>query len=160
MKRHTFLTITLALFLCFGMVGCENNDENIQKQDGDFELIDFSHSGCKNQTKGIASEKEFLELKAVGKHLKITHKNTIFNCCPDELFVTAKIKKNIITLEEVEKGASCNCICPYDLEYKTDKLFYGKYHIILKQYNENLIEFDLNFQPNAEKVIIINRKYQ
>ncbi len=155
MKRHTFLTAILALFLSFGMVSCENNDDKPQKENKPFVLSDFSHSECKNQTKGTAKTKEILVIKADGKKLNISHINTIFNCCPDELIVKSERKENTVIISEDEKENGCKCLCPYDLKYKIGELPYGKYHFVLKKAGKVFFKFDLDFSANTDEVIEI-----
>ncbi len=156
--RRAFLTTILAAFLLLGIYSCENNEEKIENKENTLSISDFTHSNCKPNTKSLFG-KEYLELEAEDKFLKVKHINATFNCCPSKLLVNSKISNDTITINEDEKDGVCNCICTYDLDYKIGTLEYGKYHIILNKMNSVFYEFDLDFNSETNEVVNINKPY-
>ncbi len=67
MKR-TFLTTILAIFLFIGFLACNDNEEECNCP---FSVSEFSHTECKNQTKGVA-EAEYMKLKAEGNYIIVS----------------------------------------------------------------------------------------
>ncbi len=59
-------------------MGCESDSQKHHNQD-DCKITDVSYTDCKrNVTKGsLDTNKEYLEIQAEGKHLKIKHINAI-----------------------------------------------------------------------------------
>jgi hypothetical protein len=52
------------------------------------------------------------------KHLRITHINAGFNCCPDSITATITQSGDTIFISEQEQSSACDCNCLYDLEYE------------------------------------------
>ncbi len=125
----------------------------------------FSHTDCKSHAKSAykykSAKKEYLELSSDGKYLKIKHINAKFNCCPGKIFITSKISKNIIFIDEDETLHDCNCVCDYDLDYKVGPLKYKKYLIVMTQMKDPVPykKIDLNFNSNTKKIVNIENKY-
>ncbi len=160
MKKIFFLSAIALLIIT--NVSCDK-----EKNNNSFGVHNLSYSDCKsnNNTKTQkveqTSQKEYLELKANDKYLKINHINAEFNCCPGKILVTSKISNDTIFIDENETEHTCNCICNYDVTYEVGKLDYGKYHIVLTKLKApfSYKEFDLNFNSNTSEVININNKY-
>ncbi len=156
MKPIKLIIIILVVPFLMGIVSCDD------KEQGDKEHVVFtgvrglSHTDCKTTTKSLLV-KEYLELEERGKYLAIKHIDAIFNCCPKELLVTSRVSNDTIFINETEKEAICDCICPYDLNYKVGALSYGNYHVILSQMDSNtiLVEFDLNFKSGMPETVNI-----
>ncbi len=116
----------------------------------------ITYSGCKSSNKK-SLKTETITLKAINDNeLKITHSNVVFPCCPNgELKAEAYRSNDTIFLNEYYTDISCDCLCPYDLEYTIGKLDYGKYTVVLKIYNHEHFTFKFNFNPNTDKTITI-----
>ncbi len=152
MKTAKILTTFSVLFLFVGFLACNDNEEECNCP---FSVSEFSHSECKNPTKG-AAEAEYMKLKAEGKYIIVKHMNVVFNCCPKEITVTSAIDNYTIVINEREKEQGCKCICPYDLKYKLGKLKHGKYRIILKKNNNPVTKFDIVFNDELDATVSIN----
>ncbi len=131
-----------------GMVGCDDKENSRKSREENYEIRDFSHTECKPRSKS-GNLREYLELKAENKYLRIRHINAEFNCCPKELLINSKINNDTIFVYQNEKESSCNCVCKYDLNYKVGPLEYKTYHFVLNHMNSVLIEFDLDFDANT-----------
>jgi len=123
--------------------------------DDPFALTDLSVSGCNTKgdnTKG--SEQEYITLKTLDDYyLLFNHINSIFNCEPGEITVSAEIISNEITITENESTAMANCVCPYDLEFKLGPLQYGDYHFIFTKAGLTFKEYNLDFKKSTDTQI-------
>lgn len=65
--------------------------------------------------------------------LHLTHENTAFNCCLEELNVEIIQRKKEYWLTEIEtlEDGGCDCICLYDFEYDLKRLTPGTYTITI-----------------------------
>ena len=145
LKLASFILATILLF-----TNCEKNENKF------FEVKDFTHSDCKNNSQKTSLE-ECIKIKTLNDNtIQINHVNAVFNCCPGELSAEGTIKNDTITINESETEHSCNCICPYDLDYTIGKLEYGVYTIKLQTMNADYFQFNLNFNSNTDTTILIN----
>ncbi len=154
MKKIIFFSAIALLVLATMSCNKEENKTIITKQ-GKLNVKNLSYGDCKSNSLK-STKKEYLELIADGKYLKIKHVNSVFNCCPGEISVNSKISNDTIFIDENEKEHACNCICNYDLNYKIGTLEYGKYTVILNKLHTPFIKFYLDFNPNTNKIININ----
>jgi hypothetical protein len=142
--KSTELSIALiVMFLIFA--GCEKENTSLN-------IINFSNSECKNKSAKII-EAESITFKSLNEYqLKVFHNNTYFNCCPGELFAGCEFSGDTVNIIESEKESTCDCICPYDLEYTID-------HLIAKTYNIKLNDeflLKINFNEEIDTTIILN----
>ena len=73
---------------------------------------------------------EHMAVAAVGNDLRINHRNTWANCCPD--FVTdVTIEGYEIVVSEWDMFAGCDCYCPYNLVTEIPDLQPGAYTVTL-----------------------------
>lgn len=79
------------------------------------------------------------------KVLTIKHINAGFNCCPDSLYSEIGINNGVITIEEFEADALCNCNCVFDLEFEITEIEAQLYQI---QFIEPYADDDINFEIN------------
>ncbi|MCX6830263.1 MAG: dockerin type I domain-containing protein [candidate division Zixibacteria bacterium] len=86
--------------------------------------------------------------------LILKHINALFNCCP--LFIAnVYIQGNEIIVEEFDSldNGGCDCVCPFDMDYRIDNLPAGQYTIrVIEPYvpqGDPVLEFpiDLNLNP-------------
>ena len=149
MKNLKLTILAIATVLLF-MASCKRTEPNV------FGIKNFTHSDCKNSDKK-SSEAETIRLKTVNSNdLEITHSNMYFNCCPGEIKTETSLNNDTIILNEYTTADSCNCICPYDLEYTIGKLDYGKYRIKMTCENESYFSFTINFNEKTDTTIIIS----
>lgn len=149
-----YLKLTSLLFIAtLFFASCDKDKTEV------FGVKDFTHSDCKNNSKkNFLNEPETITLKTIGENeLKITRKNVTFNCCPGELKVETSLIGDTLTLKEYSTENSCNCICPYDLEYTIEELEYGNvvFLITTKDYYESY-RFKFNLNSNTDTTITIN----
>ncbi len=131
------------------------------------ELI--SHSDCLNSTSGgdrssaedIDSNYEIIRYKYEDGVLRLTHENSVFNCCPGEINATVSIKNSSIVINEKEKSAECSCMCLYKLDYKIDGLTPSVYNFtIFSKYipeENNKITFTIDLLKNSQGVFYFQR---
>ncbi len=158
------ILFNLITLLLFATIGCEKEENKTVKREGKLEIKNFSRTDCKQNADYIGSvaqesKKEYLELKSVGKYLKVKHINAQFNCCPEEIFITSKISNDTIYIDEDEKSHACNCICDYDLDYEIGKVDYGNYYVVLTKLKSpfSYLEFKLDFNENLNNRIYVER---
>ncbi len=148
MKYLRLASFILATTLLFS--NCRKNVNNF------FEVKGFIHSDCKNNSQKTSLE-ESIKIKTLNDNtIQINHKNAVFNCCPGKLSAEGIIKNDTIIINERETEHSCNCICPYDLDYTIGKLEYGIYTIKLQIMDADYFQFKLNFHSNTDTTILIN----
>ncbi len=90
--------------------------------------------------------------------LQIKHTNAIFNCCIEQLYVETSLLGDTIIINEKESETdyTCNCICPYDLEYSIINVPFKDYIIKLQKMNADYVQFNLNINSETETIIIID----
>lgn len=112
----------------------------------------ITYGDCKPAIK-ISGDSEYIEYKTVnGNYLRINPVNAWFNCEPGQLFVSAELINEIISVDEYEETGLANCICPYDLSYRIGPLNYGRYIFRIERGD---IEFSINFNSLTKGVFII-----
>jgi len=128
-----------------------------KKEIADDLITDLTVSECKGRTylpKG--SSEEYITIKTVEDvYLLFSHINSIFNCDPGEITVTADITSGTITIEEKESKAGLRCICPYDITFKLGPLEYGNYNIIFQKEGNTFKEYSLDFNESTDVKIDI-----
>ncbi len=153
----SLLKLTLILGIVFFSSGCNKNDKEIQNQEtGNIQILQFSHSDCLNST--FKDELvESIELQAINQNqLQITHKNSMFNCCPGILSVICAVNNNTIIINEDESEYGCHCICPYDFNLTIGSLSTSNYLIKIQKMGEDYFQFEINFHQNFESTIVID----
>ncbi len=152
MRKLIFFS-AIALWI-FAATGCDKEEVELKDH---ISVSNLSHAGCKNNTQK-STKKEYIRLKAKGKYLGIEHINADFNCCPGKIFAGSKISNDTIFINEDETEHACDCVCKYDLTYELGILVYRKYHIIFRQFNWTVAEFNLDFNSKTNKIIYITHK--
>lgn len=149
MKNLKLFSVIISVLLIFSSCNIINIDN--------FKASDLTHSDCKN-TKDNMFGTETINFKATDiNNLKVIHKNTIFNCCPEKLKVETSLESNSIVLNEFSTKNLCSCICPYDLEYTIGRLQYGKYSVAIQFDGSEYSKFTIDYNPNTDTTIIIER---
>jgi len=143
MKTFKILLTVIATALLFA--SCEKDNSKIG-------IIDFKNSDC-NKKSNQLEDVESITFKAINnKQLHVIHTNAIFNCCPGKLFAECNLEGDTISIKEQETEHTCDCICPYKLEYTIDNLPSKAYQIKLQ---DNFL-LQLNFNSNTDTTIILN----
>ncbi len=153
-KLIALLSVTIGLLFA----SCEKMEIEFSGTET-FEIKNLTHSDCKNSNKK-SSETESITLKTIDENeLKITHNNVVFPCCPNGEFKAEAYRSNdTIFLNEYYTDNTCNCLCPYDLDYTIGPLEYGKYTVVLQLYNDDYFTFKFNFKSNTDITIKIKEK--
>ena len=76
------------------------------------------------------SEDEHCEVVVSGGDLLVTHIDSVFNCCIDEIAVKVDVSKGVITVSEYEVFTMpCYCYCYFDVYTEIHNLAPGDYDI-------------------------------
>ena len=59
--------------------------------------------------------------------MALKHVNAIFNCCPEEIIIEAKIENGKIIYNSFHKVNGCHCYCLFDTYCKIGPLSFTKY---------------------------------
>ncbi len=128
-KKHFFIFITLLFY--FVLNSCEIREQ------GNVSATVSNQTACKykktqpTESIGISDTLSCVEWKysASTQKLKLTHKNTVFNCCPGDLYCVVNLLNDTLYLQEHESASSCDCICLFDLNIDIDEIDQKKYEI-------------------------------
>jgi hypothetical protein len=147
MKSFKILLLVIAIALIFA--SCEN-----QKTEA-FGIKKFAYSDCKK----LFEQPETIYLKTINSNeLTITQSNAVFSCCPDgKLKIESSLFEDTIILNEFYTDETCNCLCPYDLEYTLAGLDYGVYIFKIQHKDLQYYTFNLNFNSNTDTSLTINK---
>ena len=138
---------------------CKDNENKVIPEDRILEIKDLSYNGCKPVTNSSDTE-EYIELQTVdSNYLHVKHVNAIFNCCPKEIIVEAKIENGKIIYNSFHKENGCHCYCLFDTYCKIGPLSFTKYTFIVNTYGiDEPIEFTLDFSQTTQEKYIIERE--
>lgn len=164
MKQSMYYSLIAALLLAAAAgTGCKR--ELATAGNSLAAVQNFSHSDCKPRAatsapRAAAAEAgEYIRFQAAGaRHLAVQHVNAMFNCCPGELLANVAIRGDTITINHSETQHSCNCICPYDLQYTLGPLEHGSYHVVLKVMDILNAEFDLVLDEQTDVTIKLSKQ--
>jgi hypothetical protein len=84
-----------------------------------------------------------IELSVAGDVLYVVHRNATYNCCRDEIVITASLEGNLLTLTEEEIVPNpCYCLCCYNVAATVIDLAPGTYTVEFcwYDYDTNQIE--------------------
>ena len=146
------------------MIGCETVIENQPEISGKV----INYSDCKSLKSGENISDISDSLSCVNyvynqndKKLLLTHINSGFNCCPENIYCSVSIKNDTITVQEYEAAALCDCNCLYDLDIEIDGIINKEYHIKFVEpyvYNQEEIIFSIDIEANNEGSYCVTRK--
>lgn len=132
MKTKFYYILIFSFFALF-ISGCdEENEPNSQELELTTTIL--NNPSCKYGLK-VAPADEIAdtlscveyEYDASNQKLLLIHRNTGFNCCPEGFRVKTLVNENIITIQEFENEANCDCNCLYDLEIELTGVVAGEY---------------------------------
>jgi len=152
-----FLSILLPVLTVFiSFTGCENNDVTNSKT---LEVKDLTYEGCKEQKNISDSIEEYIEYYTIdSNYLAIKHVNAIFNCCPEEINIKAKIENSKIFYNSFHKVDGCRCYCLYDTYCKIGPLSFSEYTFKVNTYGiDEPIELTLDFSQATQGKYTIER---
>ncbi len=139
------LKIMIFCIVFFG--SCKKEIQN------EIEVKNVFYSDCKDNSEEQESIR--LEVSMQGE-LRVTHNNTIFNCCSDELKIDVSLNENILIFNEHSTKSLCNCICPYDIGCTLDEVTNKEYIFRILKENLEYYEFNVTLSSNLDTTIIIN----
>ncbi len=163
MKKN-FVSLITFFTLLLVFTACE-----INRGGGNIDAKVISQSSCKyKKSLGTARAEipdtlscvEWVYSSSTQK-LKLTHKNTVFNCCPGNLYCTVNQQGDTLVVEEYESQAACNCICLFDLDIEIENLENKTYLLTINEPYINKMEkifFTLNLTQQPEGSYCITRK--
>ena len=114
----------------------------------------YSNSGCLDRSVGdlfLPCGDDEIVLTVKGNTLHVLHCNGTYNCCLDDIVISASIQGNTIDLTEDEILTDpCYCICCYDVEATVIDLSPGTYTVEFCWY-----DYDTNqVECYAEDILI------
>ena len=90
----------------------------------------YANSGCRAEVEWACDDPDELELTIAGSTLHVLHTNATYNCCPDDIVISAVITDGVILLTEEEiLTGGCYCICCFDVEATIVNLAPGSYTV-------------------------------
>ncbi len=150
-----FILISILLFF---LASCKKESEiptviSPQK----IEIKDVSSSGCKDVTqKSALWEQESIRLQMLSSGaLKVTHYNTVFNCCPGELKVENQLVGDTLKLNEYVTEGLCDCICPYDIEFTLNRVGYQNYVFQILKEDLEYYQFNMTLSADLDTTLLI-----
>jgi len=150
----------LCLLLAMTISACGNGNEEEQNESF-FQVRNIYNSGCKDNsmaksTNSFVQEKETLVITGIGKGwIRVEHKNTLFNCCSDKVMVDISQEGNTITVNEEDNDQSCNCVCPFDVEFEVGSMEKSTYTLIIKKNGLQLLKETFTYTDDMKKEITI-----
>ena len=143
MKKSKLLLMSAVLTLA--SASCGNDGDG----DSGIQVRNFANTGCKSvETRGEDGLPwpEYIEYKSMEDgYLSIKHVNTMFNCFPGELRMSATVSDNEIRIVEEDYHETDNyiratCDCPYDLYCEVGPLTASQYTIVVYRKSHKLLE--------------------
>lgn len=160
-KGLTIKSILCLLLVAMTIIGCGNGNEE-EQNDSVLQVRNVFNTGCKERsmakgTNSFAQEKETLVIKGTGKGwIRVDHKNTLFNCCSDKITVDISQESNTITANEEDDDHSCNCVCPFDVEYEIGPVEKSGYTLIIKKNGLQVLKEAFTYSDDLKKEITID----
>lgn len=156
MKTLFKLSLFLILIV-FIATSCEDKDGANAKI---LEVKDLTYEGCKEQKNTSDSIEEYVEYYTIdSNYLAFRHVNAIFNCCPEEINIEAKIENSKIFYNSFHMVDGCRCYCLYDTYCKIGPLSFSKYTFKFNTYGiDEPIEFTLDFSQATQGKYTIERE--
>jgi hypothetical protein len=155
--KTLFKSSLFIILIVFTVTSCENKDETNSKT---LEVKDLTYEGCKEQKNISDSIEEYIEYYTMdSNYLAIRYVNAIFNCCPKEINIEAKIENSKIFYNSFHKVDGCRCYCLYDTYCKIGPLSFSEYTFKINTYGiDEPIELSLDFSPATQGEYTIERK--
>jgi len=152
----------LLFYLCSLVLLFSCNRENNQTVEGKITY----QSDCKNfkstSTINQQDDESCIEYDYNAKTsvLKLTHINTGFNCCPEEITTEVKLIENTIQVFENEEFALCACNCLFDIEIEMTGIDSDIYYLkIIEPYcgDQEKLEFEIDLRESASGSYCVER---
>ncbi len=150
-------SILIAAIMIFFFLGC--GDKSTNQQSGPA-LSSIAYGDCKvfieKPGDVIVPPVECLEYQYDGSDtLRLTHINSLFNCCPDDLTAEITVEGESIVIIEREDLTSggCDCTCYYDVDMKITGIIPGIYAVsVYGPYQDTArlqLYLDLSIEPSG-----------
>ena len=153
------ITVIIIFLYKGGQLNCPDNDP--------LGLL-IGHSFCKDSMPSLNLDRDSLAGDCVTYSydgsgvLTMKHINAILNCCP--VFVAnVQVDNGLILVEELDSlfNGGCDCLCPFDLDYRISYLPPGIYTIrFIEPYvpeGAPVLEFTVDLRVNPSGYFCINR---
>ncbi|MDR2064265.1 MAG: hypothetical protein LBP85_00940 [Prevotellaceae bacterium] len=155
MKTKILQTTALLLVLA-GMLACSKEEETIKN----VQIKNFEYAGCPNTTQSNSEQtdnNEYIKCYAINETTLKFEQQVYLNCCVDSLRITPNINdRNIITINEVDYGNECNCICLSYACFDVTGLIKGAtYTFVIKRNNQDYYTFDILFNEDSDLIFNI-----
>jgi len=129
------LCVMMGICAAVGMSGCKKSSDVQATPVG----ILLSYDGCKEFQGSsdsrlaaalVSPTNDCIDYNYDGSStLLLNHINAGFNCYPGEITADIVFNGNIITITEMERDNTADCICLYDVDYRLENLSPGLYTI-------------------------------
>jgi GTP-dependent phosphoenolpyruvate carboxykinase len=154
MKKIILQTAAILLILA-GMIACGKNDDTVKT----VKVTDFEYVICQNTIQSStdieqANDNEYIKCYAIDETTLKFEQQIYLNCCVDSLRITPNINdRNIITINEVDYGNECNCIClSYICFDISDLVKNTTYTFVIKRNNQDYYSFEVLFNENSNLI--------
>ena len=170
MKTLTPTILTL-LFITLAITGCTLNDDSDDNQPVQGEITGtldntsdclFLKSGKTDDELSDTLSCVYYKFDNKNNKLSLTHKNTVFNCCPGELSCTFSLSGDTIIIEEAEEAPQCYCNCLYDMDMKIEGILSKPYVVqFMEPYvgDHPAMIFDIDLGSKQEGSFCLARKF-
>lgn len=162
MKNLYLKLLAIIAVVALGLASCASNSDSssnpVQIPLGNLISKTSCKSGEYSKTETYNKFEDVIEWEFADGTLTLKHINSVFNCCPGNIFGNVKISKNAIEITEGSEKYDCKCNCLYDLTFEIKNLSPGIYKISIPEINklstDEAISFsiDLNTNPKGFKI--------
>jgi len=136
MKAFTNFTAILVLALLFTGPGTASNlndslmaFQSLTYAETSWEWCPMGYSSARTDSYP-ASPNEYCDVNVEGSSLSLTHFDSPFNCCIDDIFIEVEIEKDVIIITEHELYTyPCYCYCYFEVSVDIHNLKPGEYRI-------------------------------
>ena len=138
--NKNIIALCLLPAAAIGLAACSDN-EDVNGGDAKVEARYVYDSGCKTDAETSEAARanggfenygfeESVEYTSKGDgYVFVNHVNSILQCCSDEKRVDVTRSGNVISVREYDPVTSCNCLCPFDIQYEIGPLTPGEYTV-------------------------------
>jgi hypothetical protein len=149
MKKTAHTLKFAAIMLLFaGMISsCEKEAiKNIK-------IKNIEYTGCQNNILSNNEQKnedKYIKCYAINETTLKFEQRIYLNCCMDSLQIVPNINDRKITINEIDYGNICNCICLSDVCFDVSDLVKNTtYTFVLKRNNQDYYTFEVLFNEDV-----------
>jgi hypothetical protein len=151
------LKTTIVSVLLAGIFSCSNNDET---ESGIVQIKDMNYELCKIPTYlssiiGVTATEQINCYATNNNTLKFEQELNL-NCCLDSLHISLIGNENIITIDELDYGERCNCICSSNINFSVTNLIPNtNYKFIIKRNSQNYYTCNVLFNNSCSYIFVL-----